>query len=148
MNETSDTRTADSGGNFDPQQAAALLDQTTQRARRQLTPGSPLLWFYRAVMLLVGLGACWLSVRNQQPYTGPTGSALAVLFALVGINVVWSGWMVKRVATAVSGPAQRTWRIWGAAMLAVEIIAYAVIGRPTTPGQPTRSGGFTRSAGR
>jgi hypothetical protein len=30
MNHTSDTTTAGNGGNFDPQQAAALLDQTTQ----------------------------------------------------------------------------------------------------------------------
>jgi hypothetical protein len=133
MKQTSDTAAA-SGDNFDPQQAAALLDQTTLRARRQLTPGSPLLWYYRAGMLFVGLGGCWLSVRNQQPYTGPTASALAVLFALVGINVIWSSWMVKRVVTAVSGPAQRAWRIWGAAMLAVLIVAYAVIAPSYHPG--------------
>jgi len=34
MNHTSDAPTAENGGDFDLQQAAALLDQTTQRARR------------------------------------------------------------------------------------------------------------------
>ena len=34
MNPTPDTTTAGNSGNFDPRQAAALLDQTTQQARR------------------------------------------------------------------------------------------------------------------
>ena len=41
MNHTSDTTAAGNGGNFDPQQAAALLDQTTLQARRQFSPAPP-----------------------------------------------------------------------------------------------------------
>ena len=45
MNHTPDTPTsAGNGGNFDPQQAAALLDQTTQQARRRLSPPSRGSW--------------------------------------------------------------------------------------------------------
>jgi len=124
MSQTSDTTTGN-GGNFDPRQAAALLDQTTQRARRQFTPGPPLLWVFRSVVVLVGLGACWLSVRGQRPYTGPTGPALAVLFALVAANIGLSTWTIKHAAAGVSGPAQRAWRIWAGVMLVVLIGSYA-----------------------
>ena len=42
MNPTPDTSaSAGNGGNFDPRQAAALLDQTTQDARRKLAPSPP-----------------------------------------------------------------------------------------------------------
>ena len=70
MNHTPDTTTAGNGGNFDPQQAAALLDQTTRQARRTFTPGPPLLWVFRAVFVLVAFGGFWLSVRGQDPYSG------------------------------------------------------------------------------
>lgn len=123
MNDTSD----DTGGSFDPQRAAALLNQTTMRARSQLAPGSPMLWSFRAVMVLVGLGGCWLSVRGQQPYSGPTAPAIAVLFALIAINVGWSSWRVRRMATSVTGPAQRTWQAWGGVMLAVLIISFVIV---------------------
>jgi hypothetical protein len=126
MSQTSDT-TAGSGGNFDPQQAAALLDQSTQRARRQFMPGPPLLWTYRAVMVLVAFGAFWLSVRGQQPYTGPTAPAIAVMAALVAINIGWSAWTVKRAASGVSGPAQRAWRMWAGITLVVLVASFAVI---------------------
>ena len=52
MNHIPDTTTAGNGGNFDPQQAAALLDQTTQQARRQLEPAPPWLLAIRAVVVL------------------------------------------------------------------------------------------------
>ena len=69
MNDAPDTATtAGNGGTFDPRQAAALLDQTTQQARRQLTPSPPWLLATRAVAVLAALGAIWLSVRGQHPY--------------------------------------------------------------------------------
>ena len=74
MNHTPDTTAAGNGGNFDPQQAAALLDQTTQQARRQLEPSPPWLLVIRAVLVLAVCGAVWLSVRGQHPYTGPTAA--------------------------------------------------------------------------
>jgi hypothetical protein len=126
MRQTSDT-TSESDDNFDPQQAAALLDQSMQRARRQFMPGPPLLWVYRAVMVLVVFGAFWLSVRGQQPYTGPTAPAIAVMAALVAVNVGWSAWTVRRAASGVSGPAQRAWRIWAGIMLVVLVASFSVL---------------------
>ena len=42
IRDTNDTATAGEGGSFDPQQAAALLDQTRRQTRRQLEIGPPL----------------------------------------------------------------------------------------------------------
>ena len=48
MNHTPDTAApAGNGGSFDPRQAAALLDQTTQQARRQFEPAQPWLLVIR-----------------------------------------------------------------------------------------------------
>ena len=126
MNPTPGT-TAGNGGTFDPQQAAALLDHTTQQARRQLTPLTPALWVFRAVVALVAFGSLWLSMRGQDPYTGqPGGWALAVTFTLVAINIAWSAVAIKRAGAGVSGPAQRARRAWLGAMLAVWVVAYAI----------------------
>ena len=127
MNDVSDATTTENGGNFDPQQAAALLDQTTQQARRSFGPGSPLLWVFRAVLVLVAFGGFWLSVRGQQdPYSGPRGWSLPVAFVLVAINIAWSAWANIRAGTGVSGPAQQARRIWIGMMLVVFFLAYAV----------------------
>jgi hypothetical protein len=87
MNHTPDTTaSAGNGGNFDPQQAAALLGQTTQQARHQLAPSPPWLLATRAVAVLAALGAIWLSVRGQHPYKGPTGADIPILLAFVVVN--------------------------------------------------------------
>jgi hypothetical protein len=87
MNDTPDTAaTAGNGGTFDPRQAAALLDQTTQQARRQLAPSPPWLLAIRAIAVLAALGAIWLSVRGQHPYQGPTSADIPVLLAFIVLN--------------------------------------------------------------
>jgi hypothetical protein len=126
MNTTPDTAAAENGGSFDPRQAADLLDQTTQQARRTFSPGSPLLWAYRAAFVLVAFGDCWLSVRGQHPYSGPDGSVLPVIFVLVAINIAWSVAENVRAGSGVRGPAQRARQAWIGVMLVVWIIAYAV----------------------
>jgi hypothetical protein len=84
---TPDTATsAGNGGNFDPQQAAALLDQTTQQARRKFAPSPPWLLATRAVAVLAVCGAVWLSVRGQHPYQGPTAAVIPVLVAFIVLN--------------------------------------------------------------
>src|ERR1700730_9600678 len=86
MNHTPDSTTAENGGNFDPQQATALLDQTTQQARRKLAPSPPWLLATRAVAVLATCGAVWLSVRGQHPYQGPTAAVIPVLVAFIVLN--------------------------------------------------------------
>ena len=76
MNTTPDYSAAGEGGSLDPAQAAALLDQTTQQTRRKTAPARPWLLAIRAVAVLLVLGACWLNVRGQHPYSGPTAAVL------------------------------------------------------------------------
>lgn len=124
MNQTPDV--AAGGGEFDASQAAAVLNQAAAQARRRLAPTPPALWAFRAVVALVACGSVWLSVRKQQPYTGPTAPAVAVAFIPVVINIIWSSIALRRAGAGVSGPAQRSMRIWLGVMLAVWVVAYAV----------------------
>jgi hypothetical protein len=103
MNPTPGTATAGNGGSFDPQQAAALLGQTTQQARRQFEPSPPWFLAVRAVMVLVAYGAVWLSVRGQHPYTHPTIAALPGVFAFVVVNLGATVLLARRATAGVSG---------------------------------------------
>jgi hypothetical protein len=126
MNRTPDTAATENGGHFDPRQAADLLDQTTRQARRTFAPLIPLLWVYRAFLVLVVFGGYWLSVRDKDPYSAPSAGLLAVIAVLVAINIGWSAWALKRAGTGVSGPAQRKRRVWLGVVLVIWIVAFAV----------------------
>jgi hypothetical protein len=126
VNHTPDTAAAGNGANFDPRQAAELLDQTSRQARRTFTPLVPLLWVYRAVLVLVTFGGYWLTMRGKDPYAAPPAGLLAVIAVLVAINIGWSTWVLRRAGAGVSGPAQRKRQAWFGAMLVVWIVAFAV----------------------
>lgn len=99
----SHTPTAGSSGTFGPEQAAALLDQTTARARRTFEPLPPWLLVTRAVMVLAALGAVWLSVRGQHPYRGLTAADIPVLVAFVVLNFVATVAVRRHAIAGVSG---------------------------------------------
>lgn len=101
MNGTRDTSPIDDG--LDPRAAAALFDQTTQRARRQLESSPPWLLALRAVLVLIACGAAWFSVRDQHPYHGPKASALLVMVPMLVLNFVATVAVVKRATTGVHG---------------------------------------------
>jgi hypothetical protein len=98
--------TAGNGGTFGPEQAAALLDQTTQQARRKFQPSPPWLLATRAVMVLAALGAIWLSVRGQHPYRGPTAADIPVLVAFIVVNFAATVAVRRRATAGVSGRAR------------------------------------------
>ena len=106
MNRTSDPPAAGHGGTFDPEQAATLLDQTTRQARRQFQPSPPWLLATRAVMVLAGLGAIWLSVRGQHPYRGPTAADILVLIAFIVLNFTATVAVRRHAIAGVSGPSR------------------------------------------
>jgi len=103
MNTTPDTTTVGNGGDFDPQQAAALLGQTTQQAHRKFQPSPPWLLVTRAVMVLAALGAIWLSVRGQHPYRGPTAADIPVLVAFIVVNFAATVGVRRHATAGVSG---------------------------------------------
>src|SRR5215471_7935881 len=129
MNHTPDHETLTSNeAPLDPQQAAALLDQTTQQARRKFQPNPPMLNLFRAFVVLVAFGGLWLSVRGQHPYTGPKPWAIAVCYGLVAVVIAWSTRALRRSGAGVSGPAQRARNIGMGVVLSGWILVYVFEG--------------------
>ncbi len=102
MNTAPDTTTSDNGGNFDPRQAADLLDQTTQQARRRLEPYPPWLLVIRALGILAVFGTIWLTVRGQHPYRYPTATVIPVAIAFGILNFAVTTAVAKRATTGLT----------------------------------------------
>ena len=124
MNHTPDTAAAGNGGTFDPRQAAALLDQTTQQARRKFEPSPPWLLVTRAVLVLAALGAIWLSVRGQRPYRGPTAADIPVLIGFIVVNFAATVAVRRRATAGVSGRSRFS---QGEIMVLVAALAAAIV---------------------
>jgi hypothetical protein len=104
MNPTSNpAATAGNGGDFDPRQAAALLDQTTEQARRQFEAHPPWFMVARGIGALIVFGAIWLSVRGQHPYQHPTAAAIpgGIIFGLLSLAAATA--LSKRATAGVTG---------------------------------------------
>jgi hypothetical protein len=112
--DTNGTATAgDNGEEFDPKEAAALLQQTRRQARRGFDPNPPLLSVLRAMVVLGAYTAIWLSVRGQHPYKGPNGWAIAGAYVLVFIVI---GATLSATARATAGVGGKTRRQLTASM--------------------------------
>ncbi|HTX85549.1 MAG TPA: hypothetical protein VME44_25470 [Streptosporangiaceae bacterium] len=123
MNQAPEPVSAGNGSYFDPQQAAALLDRTTLRARRQFEPWPPWLLVVRGLGALVVFGGIWLSVRGQHPYAYPTAWAIPGGVAFGTANTVATVAVAKRAMAGVSG---RT-KLRRADIAIVTVILIAVI---------------------
>ena len=144
MNPTPDTATADNGGNFDPRQAAALLDQTIQQTRRRIEPYPPWLYVIRAFVALCIYGAVWLSVRGQHPYNHPTAAVLPVVAVLAAVNFAAVLTVARRATAGVSGRSRlRPAEMAGAALVWIGV--FVTLGVLAGAGVATRlSTGPTR----
>ena len=137
MNHRPDTATAaDDGGNLDPLQAATLLDQATQQARRKFQPNPPLLSVFRAIVVLAAFGSLWLSVRVHHPYTGPSGWSISITYTLVAIVIGWSARALKRSGAGISGPAQRARNLGIGVLLVGWVLVYVFQGALYNAGAP------------
>ncbi|HTS99156.1 MAG TPA: hypothetical protein VMI33_21320 [Streptosporangiaceae bacterium] len=103
MNPTPDAAATGNGGSFGPEQAAALLDQATQQARRKFAPSPPWLLATRAVAVLAVCGAAWLSVRGQHPYRGPTAAVIPVLVVFIILNFAATVGVRERAVAGIRG---------------------------------------------
>jgi hypothetical protein len=102
---------------LDPRDAARLLEQTRRESQRQFELSSPRLALLGAAVVLVALGAVWMSVRGQHPYTGPTATGLLVMY---GILACWIGVVVRfrrRATAGLSGRSIRQERAYAAAVV-------------------------------
>src|SRR5256885_1788453 len=137
MNETG---AVDQGGELDPRTAAALLEQTKRRAQRQFEFPSPLLTLIQAGAVLAAYGAIWLSVRGQNPYSGPSYPALAALYAFVAVAAIAATWEGRRANAGVIRRSSR--QQWSRAipLVAAFLAVYVLMGA-------LRSDGFSYAIG-
>lgn len=117
--------TEDDGGTLDPHTAAALLEQTTRQAQRRFDPRPPLLTLAAAVTVLVAYGSVWLSVRHQHPYSGPSGTALVVLYGTLAAWIVLNAVVLRR---ALGGRSARRRQLEGAVFAVIWICVYVFQG--------------------
>ncbi len=125
--DTSEAATTDEG-KLDPRQAAELLEQTTRRAQRQLEIRTPLLMLIGAAVVVFAYGVLWLSVRNQHPYSGPSGTALAVMYTTLIGWVVVVATFARRARSGVGGRSSRQQGIEGAVFATIWTSVYVFQG--------------------
>ena len=96
---------ADSGNRtgMDIHEAAAIMQDTTERARRALIVRRPVLFAVWGVAWLVADGAIWLSVRGQHPYIGPTPASLVALTIVAAAAAAITAVLVGRAGSGVGG---------------------------------------------
>ena len=111
------------GSQFNPRDAAALIQESRSRAQRQFDVWPPYLLLLGAAIFLVAYGSVWLSGRGQHPYVGPSGGALAVMYGCLVAWIVAVTVVVQRATSGVSGPSVRSRRYRAGSV--VIIIAYA-----------------------
>lgn len=120
--------------------ALGEADLDPRDVARAPRPPSPLLSALGAAVVLVALGAVWLSVRGQHPYTGPTAAGLGVMY---GILACWIGVVVtfrRRATAGLSGRSIRQERAYGAA------VATALVGVSVLQGVLKHDGPAWRSS--
>ena len=103
---------------LDPREAARLLDQAERDARRQFNLSSPpLIATVMGGVVLVAYGALWLSTREQDPYSGPSISAVVLIYAAVAVAIAVAARNYQRATGGVSGPSVRRSQVEGAAIV-------------------------------
>jgi hypothetical protein len=131
MNEehnTPESSALDESEELDPRAAAALLEQATRHAQRKFDFRPPLLMLIGAAVVLVAYGAVWLSVRGQHPYSGPSGTALAVLYSTLIVWIVLVATFYRRATSGVSGRSAQQQKADGAAFVTIWIAVYVFQG--------------------
>lgn len=102
---------------LDVHEAAAILADARERALRELRASYPLVFAVWGLILLVGFGVLWLSVRGQHPFTGPTPLALLVLTLLLAAGAVTTVVTVGRALTGIGGASVAQRRVHSLALL-------------------------------
>src|SRR3989475_7030222 len=122
------TRAVDEGSELDPMTAATLLEQTKRRAQHQFEFPSPLLTLIQAGAVLAAYGAIWLSVRGQNPYSGPSYAALAALYAFVAVAALAATWEGRRASAGVNRRSSRQQWSRGIPLVAAFLAVYVLMG--------------------
>jgi hypothetical protein len=109
MNEKSGLDAAAGGtAGMDARNAMVIVRDAQQRARRELRVRRPVLFLIWGLVVLIGYGAMWLSVRGQRPYQGPAWETLLLAFLLFLAAAGASANVVDWAASGVGGRSE--WR--------------------------------------
>jgi hypothetical protein len=81
-----------------------------------------------AAVVLVAYGAVWRSVRGQHPYSGPSGTALVVLYTTLIVWVVVVSAFVWRATSGVSGRSSLQRQTEGAVFATILVAVYVFQG--------------------
>lgn len=124
-----DEAASDDGADaLDPRRAMAIALQARERAVHQLQASYPVLFATWGLVLFAGYGVIWLSVRDQHPYTGPTGLSLTVLTLLLAAGAVVTVIVAGRAFTGVGGASAAQRRVHFLALLAGYVGVFALEG--------------------
>jgi len=93
---------------MDARNAMIIVQDAQERARRELRVRRPVLFLIWGLVVLVGYGAMWLSVRGQRPYQGPAWETLLLAFLLFLAAAGASANVVDGAASGVRGRSE--WR--------------------------------------
>jgi len=77
-------------------------------------------------VILVAYGALWFSTRDQNPYSGPSLGAVALVYAVVAVAIAVAARTYQRATGGVSGPSVRRSQVEGVAIL-ISILGSPVI---------------------
>jgi hypothetical protein len=113
---------------FDTRAAAALIRSTTENTRRSLDVRVPQLYAGWGVAWLVGLGAMWLSVRNQVHYSGPSAASAILLGVLLVAAVILTIYSIIRATRGIQGQSARQGTMFGFAWPIGFALCYALEG--------------------
>jgi hypothetical protein len=102
----------DDGTGLGAQDAAVIVQQARERARRELTVNRPAIFVTWALVYLLGYGVIWLSVRGQRPYHAPAGWALALLALLAVTALAATTLTTDRATSGVGGASVLKLRIY------------------------------------
>jgi len=129
MTESHDTTESPSAEEtLDPRAAAALLAETTEKASHALQVNSLLLSLLGGLVLPVGFGIIWWSVRHQHPYQGPTLGAIGLMYLLVVLVDGISLAVFRRSSRGVGGQYKKNRRMLSAVGAVGLIGAYVIMG--------------------
>src|ERR1700689_1035740 len=128
------------------QQAAAVVKDARARARRELVICAPLVYAAWGLVLLLGYGAMWLSVRGQHPYSGPSGVSIAAVFVLAGFAIATVLAVASKAVTGIGGQSARHRRILGSTW-AIGYLALLVVDGALSSSVSARALAFAGFAG-
>lgn len=101
---------------FDPRQAAELLELTTRRAQREFNPHPLAVMVAMALLVLGAYVVLWQTSTGQHPYSGPSIGAVGILYGVVALTAIVATQIYRRATAGVSGPSVRQQKIEGVAL--------------------------------